>query len=114
MPLSDASSVLSSSVALGCTVINSDAEVFRAIENDISDWRRLGEELGITPTELDRIHRNQHREHSKLRETIREWKKGVHEDRFCWEKVIAALKAMKEIRKAKSISDQWNIKWKEL
>ena len=101
-----------STLFLGCTVIDSVTKVHRAIENDISDWKMLGEELGINPTELDRIGRDQHGEQSRLRETIRVWQDRVPEDEFCWEKLIDALKSMKMIRLAKSISNQHHIKWK--
>ena len=89
--------------------------MIRAIENDISDWRLLGEELGINPTELERINRDQHvyGERNKLRETIYVWQRGVRKDMFCWEKLIDALKSMNEISLAKQISDQYNIIWKE-
>ena len=99
--------------ALGCTVIDDVKKVFRAIENNISDWKLLGEELGINPPLLERINREQHGEQSKLRETIREWQKRVSEDEFCWEKLIDALKVMNEIRLAKSIAKQYGIKWKD-
>ena len=102
-----------STLLLGCTVIANATQVHRAIENDISDWKMLGEELGINPTELDRIGRDQHGEQSRLRETIRVWQDRVPEDEFCWEKLIDALKSMKMIRVAKTISNQHHIKRKE-
>ena len=99
--------------ALGCTVIDDYMKVIQDIEKDLSDWKLLGEELGIKPTVLDRINRDQHGERSKLRETVREWQRRVPEDEFCWEKLIDALKAMDEIRLAKNISKQYGITWKE-
>ena len=99
--------------ALGCTVIDDAKKVFRAIENEISDWKLLGEELGIKPTLLDRINREQQGEQSRLRETVREWQRGVPKNEFCWEKLIDALKVMNQIRLAESISKQYSIKWKE-
>ena len=88
-------------------------KVNQAVENHISDWRLLGEYLGINPTELDRINKDQDGEKSRLKATIFEWQRGVTEDAFCWEKLIDALKSMKEIRLAKRISEQYSIKWKE-
>ena len=89
-------------------------KVNHAIENDISDWRLLGEELGITSTVLDRITKDQHEygDLHKLRATIREWKKGITEDAFCREKLIDALKLINQINLAERISKQY-IKWKE-
>ena len=84
-------------------------KAIRVIENDISDWRLLGEELGITSTELNRVDKDQHRELSKLRETIRVWQRRVSKDEFCWERLIDALKLMKEISLAKSISNEYGI-----
>ena len=99
--------------ALGCKAIDSAAEVIQAIEKDISDWKLLGEELGISPTDLEQVNGDQHGEQSKLRETVRLWQRRVPEDKFCWEKLINTLKVMKEARLAKSISNQCGIKWKE-
>ena len=88
-------------------------KAIRAIENYISDWRLLGEELGITSTELNRVDKDQHKELSKLRETIRLWQRRVPKDEFCWERLIDALKLMKETRLAKSISNEYGIRWIE-
>ena len=82
-------------------------EASHAIESDFSKWRLLGEELGITPTELNRIDREQDGELSKLRETIQEWWRGVPADKFCWEKLIAALQTLKKINLAERISKQY-------
>ena len=95
--------------SLGCTIIDDYMEVIRAIENDISKWKLLGEELGITSTELDQVDKDQHGEQNKLRETIRLWQRRTPKNEFCWEKLIDALKFMKEKRLAKSISDQYVI-----
>ena len=83
-----------------------------ALSNDISDWKYLGEELGLTSTTLDRIKLDQHNELHKLKETIRTWYQ-TNPDNSCWEVVIRALTKMAMNRIAKVIADKQGLDWKQ-
>ena len=92
---------------VGCTRIQDVQQVFRAIENDIADWKRLGEELQISQVVLERIDAEQRGEENKLRKMIQVWSKNTPAEQFCWNKLIMALELMKEKRLAQTISKDY-------
>ena len=96
-------------VNAGCVPVNEQSEVINAIEPYISDWRILGEELGLRPARLEAIDIDNRDTRHKLRATIRAWYNENPES--CWEHVIQALVNMNEKKLAKKIADDRGVDW---
>ena len=92
-----------------CLEVSGSDEVINAIEQHITDWRILGEELKLTPARLDGIDIDNRHNNHKLRATIRAWYDNTPDS--CWEDVIQALMNMDKKKLASQITKEKQIEW---
>ena len=74
---------------------------------EVSDWELLGIYLGVSPSTLHNVKRENTRVESMKYNMLAEWLKSTPE--ASWKDVVSALTVMKEICVAKIIKEKYNV-----
>ena len=78
---------------------------------DITSWRILAEDLGVSIATIDTIDEDYRKLEIKRREALRAWFKGSRQPQ--WRHVIRVLVKMRKIRTAKGIAKKYGCEWAE-
>lgn len=82
-----------------CTRIpNARHLIVNAVLKELTDWKLLGEELGLEQYRLQEIWEDNRSYESRRRAMWRKWFDG--EEKACWERILAALVNLDEQNRA--------------
>lgn len=93
-----------------CGEIREVGQLFAELQ-EITNWRILAEDLGVSVATIDSIEEDYRRLEIKKRESLRAWFKESQQPR--WGHVIRVLVKMKQIRTAKGIAKKYGCEWAE-
>lgn len=82
-----------------CTEIDDASELIaNEVLQELTDWKLLGEELGLKQYQLYEIHEDNRLYENRRRAMWRKWFDG--EERGCWERIITALVNIRQRNRA--------------
>ena len=96
-----------------CNEIHDAKKLISALK-DVSNWKELGSQLGMSGEQLDSIESDHEDVEMRKRAMLRTWFDHMaQQGKACWQRVVNALILMKQTNLAKKVAQQGGIFWVE-